>query len=273
MFNQGRPTHYHIQTNTLSAIDLCLCSVRELRDFQLEVDEDLHGSDHFPIYLTSAEYIPQHRVPRWIIDKANWDQFTEITEQIAGIPDSEPLEFYGQIIGKITEGGTKSIPKSDGYYKVAPVPWWNANCANLKKEHLTAQKQANRHPTVSNKIKYKRLRAMFQRAQKDSQNSSWKKYVSTLNSSIEDAKVWKKVDKIKGKYQPKPPPTLKINGTTLIKPKEVATALAEHYPSASVKTKNLHRTAHNRAQIKRRRTPFSMRGGHPDNVLLHIKGN
>ena len=118
----------HIQTNTLSATDLCLCSVGELRDFQLEVDEDLYGSDHFPIYLTGAEYIPQ-QVPRWIIDKTNWDQFTEITEQIAGIP----LEFYGQIIGKITEGATKSIPKSDGYYKVAPVPWWNANCANLKK--------------------------------------------------------------------------------------------------------------------------------------------
>ena len=150
MFNQGRPTDYHIQTNTLSAIDLCFCSVGELRDFQLEVDEDLHGSDHFPIYLTGAEYIPQHQVPRWIIGKANWDQFTEITEQIAGIPDSEPLEFYGQIIGKITEGTTKSIPKSDGYYKVAPVPWWNANCANLKKERLKAQKQANRRPTVSN---------------------------------------------------------------------------------------------------------------------------
>ena len=102
------------------------------------MDEDLHGSDHFPIYLTGAEYIPQHQVPRWIIDKANWDQFTEITEQIACIPDSEPLEFYGQIIGKITEGATKSNPKSDGYYKVAPVPWWNANCANLKKERLKA---------------------------------------------------------------------------------------------------------------------------------------
>ena len=219
--------------------------------------------------MTDAEYIPQRQVPRWITDKAYWDQFTEITEQIAGIPDSEPLEFYGQIIGKITEGATKSIPKSDGYYKVAPVPWWNANCANLKKERLKAQKQANRHPMVSNKIKYKRLRAMFQRAQKDSQNSSWKKYVSTLISSTENAKVWKKVGKIKGKYQPEPPPTLKVNGTTLIKPKDVATALAEHYASSSLKTKNLHHTVHNRAQIKRIRAPFSMRGGHPDNALLN----
>ena len=189
------------------------------------------------------------------MDKANWDQFTEITEQIVDIPDSEPLEFYGQIIGKIAEGATKSIPKSDGYYKVAPVPWWNANCANLKKERLKAQKQTNRRPTVSNKIKYKRLCAVFQRAQKDSQNSSWKKYVSTLNSNTEDTKVWKKVDKIKGKHQPKPPLTLKVNGTTLIRPKEVASVLAEHYASASVKTKNLHRKAHNRALVKRRRAP------------------
>ena len=168
------------------------------------------------------------------------------------------MEFYGQIIGKITEGATKSIRKSDGYYKVAPVPWWNAHCANLKKERLKAQEQTD-----------VLVRAMFQRAQKDSQNSSWKKYISTLNSNTEDAKVWKKVDKIKGKYQPKPPPTLKVNGTTLIKPKEVASVLAGHYASASVKTKNLHRTAHNRALVKKRRAPFSMRGGHPDNVLLN----
>ena len=154
-------------------------------------------------------------------------------------------------------------------YHYTTGPQWNANCANLKKERLKAQKQANRHPTISNKIKYERLRAMFQRVQKDSQNSSWKKYVSTLNSSIEDAKVWKKVDKIKGKYQPKLPPTLKVNGTTLIKSKEAATTLVEHYASASVKTKNLHRTAYNRAQIKRRRVPLSMRGGHPDNALLN----
>ena len=167
------------------------------------------GVTTFPSYLTVAEYIPQHQVPRWIIDRANWDQFTKITEQIAGIPDSEPLEFHGQIIGNIIEGATKSTPKSDGYHKVAPVPWWNANCTNLKKECLKALKQANRHPTVSNKIKYEHLRALFQRAQKDSQNSFWKKYVSTLNSSIEDVKVWKKVDKIKGRYQPKPPTYLK----------------------------------------------------------------
>ena len=118
---------------------------------------------------------------------------------------------------------------------------------------------------------------MFLRAQKDSQNSSWKKYVFTLDSNTEDAKVWKKVDKIKGKYQPKPPPTLKVNGTTIIKHKEVASVLAEHYASASVKTKNLHRTAHNRVLVKRRMAPFSMRGGHPDNVLLNapftLKGN
>ena len=62
---------------------------------------------------------------------------------------------------------------------------------------------------------------------------------------------------------------LKVNGTILIKPKEVASVLAQHYASASVEMKNLHRTAHNRALVKRRRAPFSMRGGHPDNVHLN----
>ena len=157
-------------------------------------------------------------------------------------------------------GTTKSIAKSDGYYKVAPVPWWNANCANLKKVHLKAQNKQTDTQWLATKSNI----SAFVQCSKGR-----KKIPRTLGRSMYPhstaiprmLKVWKKVYKIKGKYQPKPPPTL-------IKPKEVASVLAEHYASASVKTKNLHRTAHNQALVKRRRAPFSMRGGHPDNVLL-----
>ena len=76
LLNQGRPTHHHVQTNSLSAIDLCLSSVGILGDFQLEMDEDLHGSDHFPMYITKAEYLPQQGVPRWLINRANWERFS-----------------------------------------------------------------------------------------------------------------------------------------------------------------------------------------------------
>ena len=76
LLNQGRPTHYHVQSNSLSAIDLCLLSVDILGDIQMEVDEDLHGSDHFPMYLIRTACSPQHQTPRWLINKANWELFS-----------------------------------------------------------------------------------------------------------------------------------------------------------------------------------------------------
>ena len=269
LLNQGRPTHYHVQTNSLSAIDLCLSSVGILGDFQLEMDEDLHGSDHFPMYLTKAEYLPQQGVPRWLINRANWERFSEVTQSITDIPDCEPREFYNKVTNKIIEGATETIPKSDGYYKLRPVPWWNTDCANLKKERLKAQKIMQRRPTTANRTNYKRIRALFQRAQKDAQAASWKKYVSTVNSTTESGKVWKRINKIKGKHVPKPPPILKVNGQTIAQPKEVATALAEHYAAASVKTRNLYPREHDRAQTRRQRAPFSRRGGHPDNTNIN----
>ena len=66
VLNNGKATHYHIQTNMSSVIDLSLCSVDAVADFHQEVDDDLHGSDLFPVYLTAKDYLPQHNHPKWV---------------------------------------------------------------------------------------------------------------------------------------------------------------------------------------------------------------
>ena len=156
LLGQGGATHYHIQNNNLSTIDLSLCSAEIYRDFEQEIDSDLHGSDHFPIYISSTAYSPQHQTPRWVQKKANWQQYSVTTEDIHNIPDCEPKEFYGLITEKITKAASESIPKSDGYFKMCPVPWWNDKCEHIKKERLKAQKQMTKFPTVTNKVHYKK---------------------------------------------------------------------------------------------------------------------
>ena len=131
LLGQGKPTHYHIQSNKYSTIDLSLCSTEILRDFHSEVDSDLHGSDHFPIYLTATSYLPQHQTPRWIKEKADWQHFSTFTEEICNLQEDEPKNYYGRIADIISKGAAESIPKSDGYYKMCPVPWWNAKCENI----------------------------------------------------------------------------------------------------------------------------------------------
>ncbi len=76
IFNSGEMTHFHSQTGLFTVIDLSLCSSTVLLDFNWKVLPDLHGSDHFLIILTSAEGEPRTRLPRWRIERADWQLFT-----------------------------------------------------------------------------------------------------------------------------------------------------------------------------------------------------
>ncbi len=69
--NSGEITHFHSQTGVFAVIDLSLCSCTVLLDFNWKVLSDLHGSDHFPIILTSAAGEPHTRLPRWRIERAD----------------------------------------------------------------------------------------------------------------------------------------------------------------------------------------------------------
>lgn len=52
ILSTGHPTHYHIQTDTWSIIDLFLSSPDAYLNFVWEISGDLHGSDHYPIFIS-----------------------------------------------------------------------------------------------------------------------------------------------------------------------------------------------------------------------------
>ena len=49
LFNDDTPTYLHPATGSFTSIDLTMCSPSLFMDFTWRVEEDLHGSDHFPI--------------------------------------------------------------------------------------------------------------------------------------------------------------------------------------------------------------------------------
>ena len=53
LLNSKTPTFLHSAYHTTSAIDLAVASPTIALDFQWSVHDDLYGSDHFPIFLTS----------------------------------------------------------------------------------------------------------------------------------------------------------------------------------------------------------------------------
>ena len=269
ILNSVAPTHYHIQTGSLSTIDLSLCSIEALTDFRWHIDEHLHSSDHYPIYLTSVDFIPQQSIPRWREKKANWEQFTALTDSIRTAPENSPIEQVGSVIANIQGAAKAAIPKSNGYFSTSPVPWWSNDCESAKNKRNKAEKAMNKKPNLANRMEYKRLRGICSRTYKDSKIKSWKSYVSSVNSASEISAVWKRVAKIKGKHSLAPTPSIIHNNTVIDKPAEVAEVFAQHFANICNSTASSNQREYQRSCEERRRRSFTKGEGHPDNHLLN----
>ena len=75
ILNTGIPTHYHVQTNSTSCIDLSLCSADCYLDFSWGLGEDCYRSDHYPVYIDEIFSPSNVDNLRYNFSKANWHKF------------------------------------------------------------------------------------------------------------------------------------------------------------------------------------------------------
>ena len=61
--------------NDGSAIDLSICGPSLVLDYEWNIHEDLCGSDHFPVILTSNTVEEEATPNRWNFKKADWLSF------------------------------------------------------------------------------------------------------------------------------------------------------------------------------------------------------
>ena len=80
LMNDGSSTRHDGVHNTNSAIDLTICSSSLTLDYQWSVDEDDHGSVHWPIHLNHVRNIPSSCLPRWKTGEADWGVFNNSTK-------------------------------------------------------------------------------------------------------------------------------------------------------------------------------------------------
>ena len=90
-----------------------MCSPSLSMDFQWKVHDDQCGSDHFPIFTSINKPLPEERVPRWQLHKANWSEYHDLcltainTESFLNIND--PISKFTDSLMDIC---SKTIPKS-----------------------------------------------------------------------------------------------------------------------------------------------------------------
>lgn len=227
LLNNGDSTHFHQPTKNFYAIDLAICSPSLLPFYNFWVSNDLHNSDHFPIFLSliTNQSNSNHSVSRYIHEKADWITFTSlanITREMVQVDTNTALH---NIINTIINAANSTIPRTSGKCKNRK-PWWNQECQDAKKKQRKAWDTFRRYPTTDNLIHFKKSKSYARKVRRRSQRESWINYVSSITYNTPSKIVWTKAKRAMGLYTEHPISCLIENGQTISDISEISNKLA-----------------------------------------------
>ena len=182
LFNDDTPTYLHPATGSLTSIDLTMCSPSLFMDFTWRVEEDLHGSDHFPIILKSHYHPPGNRPPKWQFHKADWNLFKDLCLEAFPQDDLDGGLQLETFIDKLCEIANETIPKSNPNPKKPQKPWFSDECKEAILERKRSLRIFKRSPTNINLQEYCIKRAKARQVIRANKKNSWHEYVSKLNA-------------------------------------------------------------------------------------------
>jgi len=177
ILNTGNPTYFHPGTGSLSAIDLSLCHPSLYLDLSWSVHEDLCGSDHYPVVITTTQSYDHDTLSSWKLDKADWCTYSESCSEeltIANIEDTSINSFTEKLIA-IAEN---TIPKSKPRKRTVITVWYNSDCKEAIRRRRKALKRAEISPTAENIEHFRVQRAKCRKTVRSSRRHSWQTFVS-----------------------------------------------------------------------------------------------
>ena len=228
ILNSGSPT-FCAPSGSLTHVDLSLSDPSLFLDFEWNVHTDLCGSDHFPILIKFNRCTIEENRKLWKFVSADWKLFKQLLLDnfTFNILDSDdPIHEFSKVL---LECARKSIPISRTQSNRVKTPWFDEECKMLKRERNKALRQFTKAPSTENKIKYQALRAKCRFVFKNKKKDSWKKFCSKLSFKTNIGKVWKIVNKIKGKNSDGSVKCLKVNDIIISDKKEIANVLADTF--------------------------------------------
>ena len=168
--------------------------------------------------------------------KADWNLFKERTSLVNGDDLAEHStvdDLVSLFNNHIRNAADAAIPKSSGVPKPQRVPWWNQECSEAIRNRKKAQRKYQRSLLIVDGISYKRCKALAKNVLNKAKKTSWKNYVSSINSNTPMSKIWKRIRKIRGIYQNILSPCLVVDDEPITEKDEVAEIMASHYASIS----------------------------------------
>ena len=233
MLNNDQPTYYSLAHNTESSIDLSLCSPLLGTWFEWNIDNDIHDSDHYPIYLKTTfqhEGVPSF-IPRWKLDKADWNKFTDICENIDMELFDDPEQGIMDITDQIKSAAKQTIPLTRPCTRTNAVPWWSPIVRHAIAKRKRAFRTYLRLRTPENLIIRNKERANARKVIRTAKRSSWQHFLSSFTHATPLSQIWTLVRRLTGKRANNSIPILRIPGSQLSisEPKQVVDAISQSF--------------------------------------------
>ena len=195
IFNDKTQTYENLNAQIKSAIDLSICDPILFQNFSWSVLDDLHGSDHHPITLTSIKP-PKNSFPqKWNFKKADWTSFAADCKKQLNLQSAN--QNYNSFFNILTEICLKHIPKT------SPKPrknksWFTEECRQAIARKKRAYRLFVKTKSEQSLKEYKICRAQARRILRQSKRETFKKYISKINNRTPMSKVWQMIKKLRG---------------------------------------------------------------------------
>ena len=248
-----------------------LCSPAILPDFEWKVGDDLHGSDHFPIFISSTQPSSCERSKKWKLSKANWERFQVLCEQTITRDKFQDCEDPAKLFTSLlTDAAKQSVPQTSTKPKKPPKSWFTDECKQAINARKEALRRFNLRPTSDNLSQFRISRAKARLTIKNSKRKSWRQYVSKLNSRTSSKKVWDMIRKINSKCS-SPINHLNVNNKELDTPRDIADALASTFAKKSSSENYSEQFQRNKAKEEKKKLSFKSNNTEHYNKLFTLK--
>ena len=214
-------------------IDLTLASPNIAHLMQAEVTDNLLGSDHFIILISTRWNVRKTslHIPSWRLRSADWEKFSEIcTTEITCQPSDAGQTSLDVFTDKLVEAATRSIPLTQPSSKTG-VPWWNENCDKVVRLKRAAFLRMRRTFHIRDIILFRRRRAEARKTILETKKSYWQKFCNSLNRTSTLSKIWNVVKAMSGTRNSQYIRSVKSGNEVITNQGTIANRLALHFSS------------------------------------------
>lgn len=192
--------------------------------------DDLYHSDHFPIIIQFTAQHSNHSYQKYNLKKADWDEFTALTE-IKEVTDNSILEA---IYNKIQAAVNQTIPKITINNSNKKVPWWTTDIAKLIKSRKKCMRKYKKTKLLADFEAYKKVRSETRKNILEQKTKSWNEFLQKINSYTSATEIWNNINRIKNGITTRQSiNSLRINNVLITDNKELADSFAQYFHDIS----------------------------------------